>query len=469
MELSSKEMHIWRIAGAIGWSIVFQFMFLYCYIFIANLNFWHPFNAFSVSFSSIFSLTTLLNIFPLALVIFCQGFLCSRDYIIQRNNQVSNTRFSLLLNFFTIYNFTTLVLFSFVGITLAHVHTSVLNERLNSFSTLCPNQIERCLNEERFFLVCDGLCMGIFFFIKSNIFRSSKALFFPPIQQEKFIRIQSSFLPCVRNSFAKSIVPSLIFYVCYFFKGNYLRSTFSSIFQLQSKNEGLDSVFTLADFELMFYLWMLSTTFIVTLEMMEILFNIYLTERAIFPVSTLLALPADHVPLQNALMCDNVPIIQHLGFYDLSFLAEFDDERRAQLFTLSQPGGHARTWNCISGQCFKVINSFLDDLDKAFDETRLTLSEVNSNKKHDLSAPNVPIQEHIYSPRIRCLSPVVVQSHPVSTSTIQKSYEQVLKNCSTWFDEKLNAFYKKPLIVYLFGDMIEPRVKQLSNYVQITE
>jgi len=47
---------------------------------------------------------------------------------------------------------------------------------------------------------------------------------------------------------------------------------------------------------------------------------------------------------------------------DLSLVASSDQIRRKEIFLLSQPGGHARHWNTISGECFLQLDGLLHDL-----------------------------------------------------------------------------------------------------------
>ena len=53
---------------------------------------------------------------------------------------------------------------------------------------------------------------------------------------------------------------------------------------------------------------------------------------------------------------------QFLGYLDLVLLSRYAALRRKQIFSLSQPGGHAHNWNSISVQCLEELEALTHDI-----------------------------------------------------------------------------------------------------------
>ena len=60
---------------------------------------------------------------------------------------------------------------------------------------------------------------------------------------------------------------------------------------------------------------------------------------------------------------------QYLGYLDLILLSKYDVHRRAELFSLSQPGGHPHNWKNVSSESLNLLrrltNSIVEFNDKA--------------------------------------------------------------------------------------------------------
>ena len=58
--------------------------------------------------------------------------------------------------------------------------------------------------------------------------------------------------------------------------------------------------------------------------------------------------------LIEAMKQEKSPLLRHLAFDDLVRLSADSKERREDLFSLSQPGGHPRNWDGVSSAALKV-------------------------------------------------------------------------------------------------------------------
>ncbi|CAJ0939352.1 unnamed protein product, partial [Mesorhabditis belari] len=79
--------------------------------------------------------------------------------------------------------------------------------------------------------------------------------------------------------------------------------------------------------------------------------------------------------LTNALECLD-PLLKLFAGYDLRRIGASDMTRRAEIYALSQPGGHPRNWTSISNSCFAVIQRIQKEIEIAASEYLLP-SEVN--------------------------------------------------------------------------------------------
>ncbi len=51
-----------------------------------------------------------------------------------------------------------------------------------------------------------------------------------------------------------------------------------------------------------------------------------------------------------------------MGYLDLNLLSKYDVQRRAELFCLSQPGGHPHNWKNVSTECLNLLRHLTDSI-----------------------------------------------------------------------------------------------------------
>lgn len=363
----TKETLVWRMALAVFWNIIIQVIFLSWFIFIINISVFDPYIWFVNWFRNFASMGTWLKICPLIVIIFAQGVLCSKDYI--TGPSYYRTRLEMIRKVVSRRNLVTGSLHVFVGITIAYVYTSFCGPAYNSLTVPCTSQspnatVGLCLVEKKFFLICSGIWTGLYYFLSSHIF-GTRNLVFPPIQQYKFIQVKANFVQNLKQSMSDTLFPTLLFLIFYYLRGGYVRESFCNLISLNFITDPIDSLFEIVNLTMILFLWFLASLFFVTLRLMELLFNIHLTERCKFPITSPVPLTFQgSIMLPDALGMSKVPIIQYLGYLDLFVLSEKEAYRREELFMLSQPGGHPHSWNKVSQQCFSIIKSFTSELDK---------------------------------------------------------------------------------------------------------
>jgi len=110
-------------------------------------------------------------------------------------------------------------------------------------------------------------------------------------------------------------------------------------------------------------LWatLLSGTFLhFVFSIPALLYRVYQTEPHEFPVETEYA-DYKNKCLYNAVSSSN-SLVQHHGFLDLSLLARHSCNRRKELFSLTQLGGHPQNWNSIASECITQLKAFTVEL-----------------------------------------------------------------------------------------------------------
>ena len=70
----------------------------------------------------------------------------------------------------------------------------------------------------------------------------------------------------------------------------------------------------------------------------------------------------------------------------MKLLAKQDVHRRAELFSLSQPGGHPHNWNNVSAECFKTLQLLTERITE-FNEK----ASVASGQARQLSGEKTPL------------------------------------------------------------------------------
>ena len=50
-------------------------------------------------------------------------------------------------------------------------------------------------------------------------------------------------------------------------------------------------------------------------------------------------------------------LLQHLAFLDLAYLSGHSEQRRQEVYSLSQPGGHPHTWRAVCGACLQQLEA----------------------------------------------------------------------------------------------------------------
>lgn len=464
---ASSEIHVWRMRKAVGWSIMLQFMMLFVFILISNLNILHPITWFGNCFGTFVNLSVWVKVFVLVIIIYIQGEICKKDYV--SGPVYYTSRFKKMKQVFSLRNLLLLMFHMVIGCTVFWIYSSIPGSAYEFFSKPCGSTqntlsqhtgTEYCLDECKLFLMLGGLWLGVYYFINDFMF-GSRSLSFPLIQQYKLYRIKAALKQSIKKSLKTSAVPVALYVSMYFFYGGVVRAKIIGMLSLSPRTENvpLNSIQGLMNIHLLSTLWLFSSIFIVALQVMELLFNVYLTEHSVFPHTVTMLKPRSGLSLLDSLKMSNVPIIQHLGYLDLFTLSSKCSQRRAEIFTLSHPGGHPHSWNSIFKECSSLIKTFTVDLNKALEQT--SNPDTKEVKKPD-QMPEVG-SFHFHSHSIRKLASPLNKSvvNVVNSYECHSAVEIAFNNLKKWLNSKLDQFMKKIYISYFFTESIDSRINYL--------
>ncbi|XP_015439632.1 PREDICTED: nucleoporin NDC1 [Dufourea novaeangliae] len=445
-----KELLMQRMFLAIISSIIVQFFLISSLLLVMNLNTNYG-SWFQNTWTTITSLRMWSYFCILATITFFQGIICSKSF--SNTPPYMKSRFAKFCGIFTSQNILLCALHIISSGLLVWLHLSVNRGTYSFLTTECKIVYGTCLIEENYILLLSGFWSGLYFFQKTSIFRVNY-LKFPIISLSKIFRFKTEVCSMLPSLMGKCIWPVLYYLSGYYFLGSYCRSIILFLASAQLESEPLSSIPNLLNVSLIFQLWLYHLIFVLTIESMYLLFDLYLTEWVPFEFKQTNVFNNDDsgITLPEALSMDKIPIMQHLGYLDLVTMAQKEKSRRGILFTLSQPGGHPYNWNCLLEKCTSFVKTFTDDLNQAC---------IRSQEQIQMSVP-IPAaitkgstvrREYVYHMRSLVKEETAV---PTQEDEIKKDVENELfiqKFIKTKWNDFLAYLFSKPLIFYIFGEI----------------
>ncbi|KAJ9587601.1 hypothetical protein L9F63_018983 [Diploptera punctata] len=201
---------------------------------------------------------------------------------------------------------------------------------------------------------------------------------------------------------------------------------------------------------------------------LKLFFQVHLTERIVFPITANFG-NSNSLVLHQALALTDLPVIQYLGFFDLKNLAEKNQSRREELFTLSQPGGHPYNWNAIVIECLKLVKTFTEDLNKANSDVQPAME----SKKEYFPMSNIATSPNTLNMsgmrNLRLRSPASPNASILQTPNmlhaqsgnvnIQAPREPLIKILRLHWAQFIDLLCKKPVICFIFGEIPDAKVR----------
>lgn len=377
IDFELKKICVRRCFTALIYSVSAQYALLFLFLLFINFSPLHPISWLTTSLYSICSWYTWLCIIPLISLVIVYGIVLGKLYIAKHEYFAS--RFALLFRKavpLAIF----LLLHILIGFMTAWLYAKFIHTDYNHFYSKCLDE-SNCINAAYTFIILNGIYTGIYYFVRERV-RKDTTLQFPIIQQSQYLNIRANVFQIVYKSLQQSCLPTVAYLIGTYLLGGVFLSNVAQIFALHFTRE-----YTLFDFYLIVYIYLVSAQILSNMRIMEFLFTTLLTEYTEFSISQTTTAQGERndVIMVEALSASRIPIVQQLAALDLYTLATKDFVRRQQIYTLSIPGGHPYTWISISSQCLGMINSYREELNKS-------IEHIISNNNQTFRAKQFPLK-----------------------------------------------------------------------------
>ncbi|XP_034245983.1 nucleoporin Ndc1 [Thrips palmi] len=477
----AREIFVSRMLKAILWSIVLQCVYVSHVLFLMNTDILHPLQWIKNAYTSISSIGTWFYLLPLGVMTFAQGVLMSKDLMTEAS--CVRTRFGILCSAFQPRNVVMAVLNMVFGAMIVSYYSALLGDETNILSRKCGSEHGKCLNERNLYLLSCGIWIGFYAATKRQIWEV-RCVMFPMVQQLKSSQVKMRLGQSVLQSFKEAVLPYIYFCILYWWCGGYLREHLSGFIGLPIDEDSAIPVFFWMKPFLTLRCLLFSAIIILTGRTMEMLFQVFLTERCHFPITDT---SGDQVTLNDVLVSP-LPLMKRLGYLDLLHIAERDTARQAELFSLSLPGGHPHNWNGVVTEVLRALDSFSSglsvavcDINRASNGPLLPSSPQKSKKLNESCiAPTSPVLSSPTSPSLRMRNMSIYQANDLNTSVAgnsmlyttdsvqsrQKKDLDLMAASKQQLNNALQWIRRKPGINLLFGEMEDANARHLLLHSQ---
>lgn len=481
-EVSSKakfarEVFVSRILRAVVWSIVLQ-----CIIavllgtpLLMNIDILHPLQWIKNAYSS----GTWFYLISLGVMTFAQGVLMSKDFLME--SPCIRTRFGTICSAFQPRNLVMAFLNMVFGAMIVSYYSGLLGDKTKIFT----EDSGKCLNERNLYLIACGIWVGLYTTFHRQICEV-RVVMFPMVQQLKYPQVKLKLGQLVMQSFKEAVLPYAYFCLLYWGWGGYLREHLSGFLGVTTDEHSAISVLFWMKPFLAIRCLLYSAIIILSGRIVEVLFQVFLTERCNFLISS----TANDQLTLNDVLASPFPFMQRLGYLDLLHVAERDPIRQAELFSLSLPGGHPHNWNRVVTEVLRALESFSSDLNVAIcDMNRasngplLPSSPVKSVLAESRPMLTSPMnQSSVTSPSLRLRNMSIIQSSDLNNSIVgsspmlyaaannaapkQKKDVDVVAASKQQLIYVLQWIRRKPGINLLFGEMEDAHARHLLLHSQ---
>ncbi|KAL3868805.1 hypothetical protein ACJMK2_041564 [Sinanodonta woodiana] len=462
-EWFTREVFRWRTGAAITWTVIMLFPLTTMYLLLATFHPSHPFQWITDFLFAVISLPILMSLAFLSLICVLFHVISSRTFTVVPD--IPLTRLAALLQLCKAQCLTYGTVCAVTGGIIAWTCTCMLGGRYANLSFKCDESSDAyCLNEYHLFLVFYGIYTGLFYFTRHYL-QQHNYMEFPALQQAKIFQVRSQIVPVLCSTLGYVLWQIKFFYILYYLFGHIPRNWISKNSSLRLSTEySLDTVYGLLDVVLLWqtfccgvfiqYPWSLGAT----------LFKIYNTEHFEFPITSMFD-SFKNKCLVDALSEKPRSLLQYLGFHDLCHLSKHSFERRKELFSLSQPGGHPHNWNKVLSVCLSVISELND---KVQEVNWLVLSsgpvrQPSGEKLHpSFSRDGQTSNLHMRS--FHQLTPITTIGDE-NGKVIGQSHQK--QQAVTFKTKLISNLKKRSIIAYFLGELPEARSRKIFIGAQI--
>uniref|UniRef100_A0A672RHW1 Nucleoporin NDC1 n=1 Tax=Sinocyclocheilus grahami TaxID=75366 RepID=A0A672RHW1_SINGR len=339
---------IWRAVASIAWSVLLLPVTAAVFVLLSRFSLFHPIQWISDCTSLLAASSTVFSLVVLCGVVLITGFFNLEFYTLVP--AIPCSRMALLGTVLHPRQCVHSLVYCTMGMLVMWCASVTIGGRYSTLGTPCrqseSGEVVTCLNEYHLFILLAGAFMGYshsFLGVVQNMYYVS----FQPIQQYKYPRFKGCLPMVVKCSVIQALYSARNFAAFYFFFGNSIQP--------------LDSLTGLLDFSLLYHLSISGTFLYLTWYLTVLLFRICVTEAYSFPVQSTFTEDAEQ-SLPKVLAEKNTLVMKFLALQDLALLSHHSLSRRLEVFSLSQPGGHAHNWNAISRECLSLLSELTQRL-----------------------------------------------------------------------------------------------------------
>ncbi|XP_053185779.1 nucleoporin NDC1 [Scomber japonicus] len=351
-----RKVICWRAAASIAWAVLLLPPTTSVFVILGGFSLFHPIQTISECLSLIGSASAMLSLILLCGVILMVGFLNLEYYTVIPT--IACSRIALLGQLLHPHQFVNSLAHCIMGVIVAGCCAVIIGGRYETLGYPCTQSDgspQMCLNEYHLILLLAGAFVG-FSHSLSGVIHNMNYVSFHAVQQYKYLRFKGSLPLVVKCSATQALYSIRNYIVVYLFLGYIPRAWICKTLDLHlnSSVHPLDTVTGLLDLSLFYHLWISATFLLFTWYITLLLFRIFVTEVYSFPVQSSFT-DAAHQCLPKVLTDKQPVILKFLALQDLALLSQHSPSRRAEVFSLSQPGGHPHNWNAISKECLSLL------------------------------------------------------------------------------------------------------------------
>ncbi|XP_034744612.1 nucleoporin NDC1 isoform X2 [Etheostoma cragini] len=351
-----RKVIFWRAVASIAWAVLLLPPITAVFVIISRFSLLHPIQAVSECLSFLTSASAIFSFILLCGVIIMVGFLNLEYYtVIPR---IACSKIALFGQLLHPRQFVNSLAHCIMGIIVAWCCAITIGGRYETIAYPCTQgdgSPQMCLNEYHLILLLAGAFVGFSHSLLGVIYNMNYVSFYT-VQQYKYLRFKGSLSLVVKCSATQALYSVRNYIVVYYFLGYIPKAWICKTLNLDlnSSVHPLDSIAGLLDLSLLYHLWIGGSFLLFTWHITLLLFRIFVTEVYSFPVQSSFTEDA-HQCLPKVLTDKQPKILQFLALQDLALLSQHSPSRRSEVFSLSQPGGHAHSWNAISKECLSLL------------------------------------------------------------------------------------------------------------------
>uniref|UniRef100_A0A182PQS3 Nucleoporin NDC1 n=1 Tax=Anopheles epiroticus TaxID=199890 RepID=A0A182PQS3_9DIPT len=363
-DLAFRKICTERFVSSIYYCLLQQYLLVTIFLLFINFSILHPINWIIGTVRLLVSFYPWIASVPLAIAVVFHGIVLAKSCLLETRY---HSTYCLKLYRNLIQRSILLLTNGTIGCLTAWLYTRFLRDEYRLLLLPSVNDDAMILNDRFVYLIVSGVFGGCYFFLRDQ--PNPGAVDFPIILLPKVAQYWNNLSSVLTRSMRKSVVGMFIYMSFYYTFSSLFRQRLASIFggvRLQQESTLYSFCSIVTDVRLLVYTWLFSALILSNINLMHVLFRIFLAEPQTFRIETSAFQATDEPLLADALAYKQIPIVQQLAAEDLFAIAESQSfDRRKQLFALTVPGGHPNNWRKVYDVCMKLIVDFTHELDQS--------------------------------------------------------------------------------------------------------